>query len=133
MQQTGVNACTDITGFGLLGHAGEMIEGTDAGIIIHSQKIPFFPGVKELAEMGMIPGGLHRNRDFRRKMVEIDEGIPVWLSDVLFDPQTSGGLLISVPEKKATSLLEEMLREGIQEAAIVGEVVAKPEGKIMIS
>ena len=133
MQEIGVSACTDVTGFGLLGHASEMIEGADVGLLIHSAMVPVFPEVKELAEMGMIPGGLHRNRDFHRHMVEIAKTVPGYLADSLFDPQTSGGLLISVPERKAAALLERMHKEGIEAAAIIGEVIAEPKGKISVS
>jgi len=127
-----VHACTDVTGFGLLGHACEMVEGTDVGMTIHSSAVPFFPEAKELAEMGMIPGGLHRNRDFRMNMVEFGESVPQFMSDILFDPQTSGGLLISVPGSEVESLLERMHREGIEEAAIIGEVMAEPKGRIIV-
>jgi selenide,water dikinase len=132
MQEIGVHACTDVTGFGLLGHAAEMIEGTDIAMLIHSARVPFFPEAKELAEMGMIPGGLHRNREFRLNMVEIAKEVPDYLADILFDPQTSGGLLISVSEQKTPVLLERMHREGIEEAVVIGEVVAKPQGKIIV-
>ena len=132
MQEIGVHACTDVTGFGLLGHASEMIEGTDVAMLIHSATVPFFPEAKELAEMGMIPGGLHRNREFRLNMVEIAREVPDYLADILFDPQTSGGLLISVSEQKAPVLLERMHQEGIEEAVVIGEVIAKPQGKIIV-
>jgi len=132
MQEIGVNACTDVTGFGLLGHASEMIEGTDVGMVIRSAAVPFFPETKELAQKGMIPGGLHRNREFRLNMVEIAKEVPDYLADILFDPQTSGGLLISVSEQKASVLLERMHKEGIKEAAIIGEVIAEPKDKIIV-
>ena len=132
MQESGVNACTDVTGFGLLGHAAEMIEGTGVGMVIHANAVPVFPEAIKLAGMGMIPGGLHRNREFRENMVAIDEKVPDLLADVLFDPQTSGGLLISVPEEKAADLLEKMHGEGVNEAAIIGEIVAEPEGRISV-
>ena len=132
MQEIGVHACTDVTGFGLLGHAAEMIEGTDIAMLIHSARVPFFPEAKELAEMGMIPGGLHRNREFRLNMVEIAKEVPDYLADIFFDPQTSGGLLISVSEQKTPVLLERMHREGIEEAVVIGEVIAKPQGKIIV-
>ena len=132
MQAIGVNACTDVTGFGLLGHAAEMIEGTKVGMVIDSAAVPFFPEAKELAEMGMIPGGLHRNRDFRKNMVDIDQSVPQFLADILFDPQTSGGLLISVPKLKEPQLLDSLHKEGIAEAAIIGEVVAEHRGKILV-
>ena len=132
MQEVGVNACTDITGFGLLGHACEMVEGSGVGMLINSPAVPYFVEARELAEMGMIPGGLHRNRDFRKDMVDISENVPRYLADILFDPQTSGGLLISVPHEKAWILLEKLHAGGIKEAVIIGEVVAEPAGRISV-
>jgi len=132
MMEVEVHACTDVTGFGLLGHACEMIEGTNIGVVIHSSAVPFFPEVKELTEMGLIPGGLHRNREFRMNMVSVDSQVPDYLVDIFFDPQTSGGLLISIPESEARPLLQRMHEHGIQEAAIIGEVVAEPKGKIIV-
>jgi len=126
-----VHACTDITGFGLLGHACEMIEGTDVGMIIHSDAVPYFPEAKEYAEIGMVPGGTGRNRDFRLKMVEIDKNVSKVMVDILFDPQTSGGLLMSVPANAAEPLLKKMQRASIKDASIIGEVVAKPKGRIV--
>lgn len=133
MQEIGVTACTDITGFGLLGHASEMIEDAGIGLSINSAAVPVFPEVKELAEMGMIPGGLGRNREFRQNMVEIAKSVPDYLADTLFDPQTSGGLLISVPEPKAAVLVERMHKEGVAAATIIGEVIAEPKGKIIVN
>jgi len=132
MQEIGVHAGTDITGFGLLGHASEMIEGSDVGMVIHSAAVPFFPEAREYAAKGMIPGGLHRNREFRAKMVSIEESVTDYMADILFDPQTSGGLFISVAPEKAGKLLARMHREGIPEAALVGEVVAEPKGRIVV-
>jgi selenide,water dikinase len=127
-----VHACTDITGFGLLGHACEMIEGTDVSMIIHPEAVPYFPEAKEYAEMGMVPGGTTRNRDFRTKMVEIDKKVSKVMVDILFDPQTSGGLLVAVPAADAEPLVKRMRHEGIKDAAIVGEVIAKPKGRIVV-
>ncbi len=132
MQEVGVHACTDVTGFGLIGHAAEMIEGTDVGLVIDSAAVPFFPEAKEYAEMGMIPGGLHRNRDYRQDMVEMDSKVPRYLQDILFDPQTSGGLLIAVPEARASSLLKKLHAQGVTEAAIIGEVVEENKGRIRV-
>lgn len=101
MQKTVVNACTDVTGFGLLGHACETIEDTEVFIVIDSAAVPNFPKAKELAEMGLVPGGMHRNRNFREHMVKIDKRVPGYMVDILFDPQTSGVLLISLPEENA--------------------------------
>jgi len=132
MMAVDVHACTDVTGFGLLGHACEMIEETSVGMVIHSAVVPFFPEAKELAEMGLVPGGLHRNREFRMNMVEIDSEVPDYLVDILFDPQTSGGLLISSPKLEAELLLKSMHKEGIEAATIIGEVVAEPKGKVVV-
>jgi selenide,water dikinase len=132
MQETGVHAGTDITGFGFLGHASEMIEGSDVGMVIHSAAVPFFAEAREYAEKDLIPGGLHRNREFRASIVTMEKSVPDYMADILFDPQTSGGLLISVAPEKARKLLERMHQEGIEEAALVGEVVSKPKGKIIV-
>jgi selenide,water dikinase len=132
MQETGVNACTDITGFGLLGHACEMIDNTDMGIMIDSAAVPYISEAKELAEMGLVPGGMHRNRDFRKHMVEISDQVPDYMIDILFDPQTSGGLLISLPEKNAIELLDKMHRDSITDAAIIGDVSGEFKGKVIV-
>lgn len=132
MLAAGASACTDVTGFGLVGHAATMIEGTEIGMVIYSESVPFFPEARKFAEAGYKPGGLQRNRDFRMKMVKMERDVPGYLADILFDPQTSGGLLIAAPEKKASRLLERLHQEGIDEAAIIGEVVAKPRGKIIV-
>ena len=132
MVSVAVHACTDVTGFGLLGHASEMIEHSDVGLVVDSWAVPLFPGTKELAERHLVPGGLQRNREFRQSMVEVGRDVPDYLIDILFDPQTSGGLLISVAESAAARLLVRMHEAGIGEAAIIGEVVAEPEGKILV-
>ena len=127
-----VHACTDITGFGLLGHAGEMIEGSDVSLRINSATIPVFEGVRELMETGFIPGGLYRNRDFRIKQVVKEKTCPDWLFDLLFDPQTAGGLFFSLPGDKAQSLVGKMIAAGIADATVIGEVVKEHPGKIIV-
>ena len=127
-----VHACTDVTGFGLLGHASEMIEGADVGMVIHSSSVPIFREIQEFVEMGIMPGGLNRNRKFRMNMIEVGPGCPEWIVNVFFDPQTSGGLLISLPRKEAEDLVKRMNDEGIKDAAIIGEVATKPKGKILV-
>ena len=113
-------------------HAGEMIKDTAVGMIIHATTVPFLPEAKELAKMGMLPGGLHRNREFHANMVEIERGVPGYLADILYDPQTSGGLLIAVPDAEASPLLKKMRDSGIQQAAIIGEIITEPKGKIIV-
>ena len=132
MTEVEVHACTDITGFGLLGHACEMVEGQDVGMVIYSSAVPILPGTEDLAQMGLIPGGTIRNRDFRIPMIDRAAQISDEHLLILFDAQTSGGLLISVPEQDAQSLLERLHQEGVEAAAIVGEVVGQPKGKIVI-
>lgn len=132
MQEAGVHACTDITGYGLLGHACGMIEDGPVGMEIHVTAIPCFPEAKGLARMGLVPGGTQRNREFRLNMIEqaYEIGDDMW--NILFDPQTSGGLLISVPAREAEALLQNLHRNGIKDAAIIGEVVGEPKGRIII-
>jgi selenide,water dikinase len=132
MMAIGVHACTDVTGFGFLGHAAEMLTDTENGMVIESAKVPFFPEARTLAESGFLPGGLHRNRDFRKKMVKFSPDVPEYLTNLLFDPQTSGGLLIAVAKNKASRLIDAMHNAGVSDAAIVGEVVSKPKGKIIV-
>jgi selenide,water dikinase len=132
MIEVGAHACTDVTGFGFLGHACEMVEGTDIGMVIDCVSVPVFPGVQDLVETGMLPGGLYRNRDFRLPMIEADAEVSPWMMDVLFDPQTSGGLLISLDPDKAETLLDQLRQAGEGDAAVVGEVVKDPKGRIRV-
>ncbi len=127
-----IHACTDVTGFGFLGHACEMVEGSNVGMLIHSSSVPYFQEIQELVEMGIVPGGLHRNREFRMHMIEVGADCPGWMVDILFDPQTAGGLLFSLPAQQAEELLQKMHKEGTEEAAIVGEVVSEPKSKIVV-
>ncbi len=132
MAEAGASACKDVTGFGLLGHAAEMVENTEVGFTINASSVPLFPETKEYYNMGMVAGGLGRNREFRGHMVDFAPGVPEHLRDILFDPQTSGGLLIAVPEAKAAGLMERLHAKGIIEAAIIGEVTAEHRGRIRV-
>jgi len=132
-QEIGARACTDITGFGLLGHACEMIQGTGKGMILHASSIPVFPETMSFAQMGLVPGGTYRNRDFRIHQVDIDPDVSPYLSDILFDAQTSGGLLIAVPREKAEKMVKRLKERGIDEAAIIGEVVNDPKERIVVA
>ncbi len=127
-----IHACTDITGFGLLGHACEMIEGDAVGLRINSSVLPVFDGVRDLMETGFVPGGLYRNRDFRIDQIVKEKSCPDWLFDLLFDPQTAGGLFFSLPADKAQNLVETMRASGITGAAVIGEVVKDHPGKIFV-
>jgi selenide,water dikinase len=94
--------------------------------------VPIFNGLQELVEAGFVPGGLYRNKEFRISQVEAADTCPAWLLDVFFDPQTAGGLFFSLPQIQAQSLVEKMQQAGIDDAAIVGEVVADHPGKIFV-
>ena len=131
MTKYNVHACTDITGFGLIGHAVEMIEASGTGIIFHAGKIPILTEALEFASMGFIPAGAYRNRDFRIKMVE-NQGIDDDMLMCLFDPQTSGGLLIALPFSDAEALVGELKDNGIEIAAIIGEIIANERNSIII-
>ncbi|MDQ5988269.1 MAG: Selenide, water dikinase [Syntrophus sp. SKADARSKE-3] len=131
-QASNVHACTDVTGFGLLGHACEMIEGEAVGITIHASAVPLFPGVQELAETGLIPAGLHRNRAFRAHQVDVSPGLPEWLLDLMYDPQTAGGLLVALAAEDAERLLEQLHQAGLTDTRIIGEVNTHSKGRIAI-
>jgi len=132
MSEFPVNACTDITGFGLLGHLAEMLEGSGLGIRLEASTIPVIPEALEFAAMGFVPAGAHKNRNFRREMVYFSASIDPVLQDILFDPQTSGGLLLSVGKSQAPALLDTLKRKGVKDSAIIGEVSHDPPGRIVI-
>lgn len=125
MQKLGVNACTDITGFGLLGHSCELANGSGAGIVIDSNKVPVMKMVMELIEKDFVPGGAYSNMGYFEKWVTFDDTISKAKRISLFDPQTSGGLLISVPEEKAQSLLDSLHANNVEWAEAIGRVVDK--------
>lgn len=123
-----VHACTDVTGFGLLGHCSEMAEASGAVIQINVEDVAYMHGVKEYAQMGLIPGGAYRNRKHVAPMLdtgdlEVSGPDEMWL-DLLCDPQTSGGLLLAVPEEEAGSMLEEFERTGMEtKVSVIGKVL----------
>jgi selenide,water dikinase len=132
MLTKGATACTDVTGFGLVGHALEMIEKTDVGLDLRAGAVPVLAGALELARMGMAPAGLHRNREFSACSTEFAADIPADLADVLVDPQTSGGLLVALPADEAEAFADELRAEGGPEARVVGEFTADHPGKAVV-
>lgn len=127
-----VSACTDITGFGLLGHLAEMIAGTGRSLVLMTRDIPILAEAVEFAAIGLVPAGAHNNRKFRGEMIDSGDDFDPVLRDILFDPQTSGGLVIGCPERQAPLLLRRLRQEGVAEAAIIGYVTDTREEKIIL-
>lgn len=127
-----IHACTDVTGFGLLGHACEMIEGEEMGLVIYPSRVPFIREVLNFARMGIVPAGTHRNRDFRNEYLIGLEKIEPAIVDILFDPQTSGGLLIAVGKEQSEELETKLVDKGLKDTSLIGEFVPEPKGKILI-
>lgn len=132
MRSYPVHACTDITGFGLLGHMAEMIADLEMSIEIFAQSIPIIPEVLEFAAMGLVPGGAYKNREFREVMVDFAPSVDKIFQDILFDPQTSGGLLICVAKEAAQELLEQLQENLPHPVGLIGQVVAEPKGRITV-
>ena len=132
MSEFTISACTDITGFGLLGHVAEMIIGTDVGVSIESPNVPVIREAVEFASMGFVPVGAHKNRAFREDMVVASAGFDPVMRDILFDPQTSGGLLIGCREEDVDALLRRLHDSGVEESALVGCVTADTSNRIQL-
>ena len=128
MQNIGANGCTDVTGFGLLGHAYEMANGSQVTIEIESGKVPLLPDVLELIAKGMLTRGDKNNRVYVGETVKIDDGVSREMQSALFDPQTAGGLLISLTEENASRFLDEL-----PDAVIIGRVAVKKDYLIEVS
>jgi selenide,water dikinase len=124
-----IHAATDITGFGLIGHAREMAAGSGVSLRLDSAKVPLLEGAIDCVRAGLIPGGLNNNRDFTECMVSYDQSIPEEIRTILFDPQTAGGLLLSVTRADAEPLLVALQNAGVP-AVEIGEVL--PPGKPLI-
>jgi selenide,water dikinase len=132
MEAFDVSACTDVTGFGLLGHLAEMVSGSGCGVRLAAARVPILPETIALAAMGLVPAGAHRNREFRQAMVVFETGMDAVMQDVLFDPQTSGGLLISVAADQAGRLVGALQAAGVKAAAEIGEVTGAGQEMIRV-
>jgi selenide, water dikinase len=115
-----VHACSDVTGFGILGHALEMASGSDVTLVIESAKMPLLRGTPRLAEKGYITGGCKRNKDYLNDKMLIDKNIREGLVEAALDPQTSGGLLFAIARRHAAKLLEDLHAAGVSHATEVG-------------
>ena len=126
-----VHSCTDVTGFSLLGHGYEMAQGSGCTLHITVDRVPFHPEALEFASMGLVPAGAYRNRQYAHSGVKLCREIPLALQDILYDPQTSGGLLFALPEENAESCLRE-LQDKIPNSAIIGYVTEKEDSFICL-
>ena len=125
-----VHACTDVTGFALLGHSLEMAQGSGVTVHIKAQDVPYHKEAYEMAEMGFIPAGAYRNRDFAEAGVNVVGDVARALQDICYDPQTSGGLLCAVPEAEAAACLAEL--RAVADAAVIGYVTEQLEQPIYL-
>ena len=123
-QVSDVHACTDITGFGLLGHSFEMADGSGVTIRLHGKALPLMDEALDMAEMGIIPSGAYRNMDYVKPHLAVLPSAQQALLDLAADPQTSGGLLVALPREQAEKLLG-LLRPFAPWSAIVGEVLER--------
>lgn len=127
-----VHACTDVTGFGLMGHLSHMVRASGVTAQITAQRVPLLPGALNLARAGVGPGGTARNRAHFGPNVSLASSLEEALMELLFDPQTSGGLMASVPGENEAALLAEFAARGIP-AARIGEIVSLSKGRIVVA
>ena len=127
-----IHALTDITGFGLIGHSRELALASDVSMVLHSAKIPKLDGALDCVRAGYIPGGLTANREFAECLVEYEDGISDDAKTILFDPQTAGGLLISLASESADALRQALKAAGVP-AAEIGEVISRTKPLIRVT
>jgi selenide,water dikinase len=133
MVEAGVSAATDVTGFGLAGHLSELACQSGVTVEIDLAAVPVFDGVLDCFRSGLISGAVERNREYASGFITKDGELGEELEAVLYDPQTSGGLLLSVVSSRSSALLRELKRRGARRAAAIGRVVAASEGKIILT
>jgi len=122
-----VHACSDVTGYGLLGHGQEMASGSEVTLVFESKALPVLHGAAKLAEEGHITGGCKRNRDYLQDKISIERSVKAGLVEIAFDPQTSGGLLIAVPQAEADALVQKLRAGGVGVATVVGRAVPRED------
>jgi selenide,water dikinase len=126
MVRVGPDAATDVTGFGLLGHLYEMLAASEVGAEIDARSVPVLPRAEEYGAAGVSTGGARKTRAYLEPSLRLDDEVPVGRQGVLFDPQTSGGLLIAVAPEKTSRLLEALAAENVAVRAVVGKVTDRP-------
>lgn len=132
MRLVDVHACTDITGFGLLGHIQEMAFNSGVDVELDVASLPLLPRAKEFAANGLVPAGAYRNREHLKDYVEFVGQVSIEDQDLLYDPQTSGGLLIAVSEENCEQLLSVLQQKGVAAPEVIGRAVKKGIGKILV-
>jgi selenide,water dikinase len=132
MQRLAVHACSDVTGFGLLGHAFEMASGSGVTIVIEAGRLPVLPGARRLAVQGCLTGGCKRNRDYLSANMAIGPAVREEMLEVALDPQTSGGLLIALPEDRAAGLVSDLKNRGVRDATIVGRATVEQDVSVRL-
>jgi selenide,water dikinase len=133
MVEAGVTTATDVTGFGLMGHLSEMVAQSGVTAEIYTDQVPFFEGVLAYVREELISGAIERNREYAVQFVEVREGVSEDVEIALYDPQTSGGFLIAVKEDHTEEFIQKLKKKGLDAAAIIGRVIAKSEGKIVLT
>jgi len=132
MTAAGVTTATDITGFGLAGHLGEIAAQSGVEVEVYGQAIPVFAGVMDLIRQGVISGAVERNREYASAFVKRAKGVAEEYETLLYDPQTSGGLLIAVRKSRAAALLATLHKKGVESATVIGRVTRKGPAKIVL-
>ena len=127
-----VHACSDVTGFGLLGHGTEMAMGSGVSLVFSARALPLLPGARRLARAGFLTGGCKRNRAWLADKVVVGWKVAPGYEDIAFDPQTSGGLLIALPASRAERLVKALRARGVDAATVVGEAVAAREAWVYL-
>lgn len=127
-----VHACTDVTGYGLLGHMKEMIEGSRVEAQLEASRVPVFEGVSPLVAANIIPGGTRNNLDYIADFVEWSDSISESDKYILADAQTSGGLLFAVPSNEAQKMLRELRKAGLKSSSVIGQIVSEGQGKVFV-
>jgi selenide,water dikinase len=125
-----ISACTDITGFGIMGHCYEMANGSNISLKLFKDNIPYIKEAREYAELGLVPAGSYNNKTHLQGKYEL-KNVPVWLEDILFDPQTSGGLLVSCAKEEAQKLMSSLNKLELK-SEIIGEVIPKQDTYIIV-
>ncbi|MDP2899161.1 MAG: selenide, water dikinase SelD [bacterium] len=132
MVEMGVCSATDVTGFGLLGHLAEMVRQSAVTAEVYVEDVPVFEEALDLIREGVVSGAIERNKEYASQYVHVADGVPEEMQYVLYDPQTSGGLLMCVPSDKAEVLVGRLKDAGIEYASVIGKVVAKSRGEILL-